>query len=501
MTSFLFTNFAESALAQPIGMGDLSLEIPVGDAALFPTPSSGEAFALVLSDGVQVPEIVYVSDNSLGVFTISRGEESTTARAWLAGTAVTHALTAETISSIVENSFFSSVLASQTEAEAGTSAVKFVSPLGVQQHFEDKTTTFTRDFLTSANAEAARRAIGFATTTFSGNGTETVFDIEDAAYDSEYTKVYVDEVFVSADAYDITGGVLTLDTPASAGTDNIVVVLGTDFAFSVAAPGASTVDTAALQDEAVTSAKIASSAVATAKIATSAVTAIKLATDAVTTVKIADNAVVTAKIPDSAVTTAKINDAAVTTGKLADGAVTSAKAAISLKSQVPVGAIMFYGGGSTPNGWLICDGAAVSRTTYSSLFSAIGTAFGSGNGSTTFNLPDGRGRAFVGVDSQGGEGAASRLTGSHTGGLNASGIGSAGGEQSHQLTNAEMPRHRHTTTLPRGDANFNGGGGNTLWSTSNTKNWDSNYQGNDDPHNNVQPSLAATSIIFSGVFS
>lgn len=52
---------------------------------------------------------------------------------------------------------------------------------------------------------------------------------------------------------------------------------------------------------------------------------------------------------------------------------------------------------ATPSGWLLCDGSAVSRTTYAALFAVISTTFGVGDGSTTFNLPDGRGRALIGV--------------------------------------------------------------------------------------------------------
>ena len=54
----------------------------------------------------------------------------------------------------------------------------------------------------------------------------------------------------------------------------------------------------------------------------------------------------------------------------------------------PAGSVVLYGGASAPTGWLICDGSAVSRTTYSSLFAIISTTFGAGDGSTTFNLPD-----------------------------------------------------------------------------------------------------------------
>jgi microcystin-dependent protein len=62
------------------------------------------------------------------------------------------------------------------------------------------------------------------------------------------------------------------------------------------------------------------------------------------------------------------------------------------------GLIQAYGGSVPPSGWLFCNGAAVSRTDYPALFAAIGTAWGVGDGSTTFNLPDGRGRVLVGLD-------------------------------------------------------------------------------------------------------
>ena len=65
---------------------------------------------------------------------------------------------------------------------------------------------------------------------------------------------------------------------------------------------------------------------------------------------------------------------------------------------VPSGAVMYFAMVTAPTGWLKADGAAVSRTTYAALFAAIGTTFGSGNGSTTFNLPDLRGEFPRGWD-------------------------------------------------------------------------------------------------------
>lgn len=79
------------------------------------------------------------------------------------------------------------------------------------------------------------------------------------------------------------------------------------------------------------------------------------------------------------------------------------------------------GTGSQPEGWLTCDGSAVSRTTYAALYAVIGTTYGVGDGSTTFNLPDARGRTIVGTDNMGGS-AANRLDWANT-------MGATGGAQ------------------------------------------------------------------------
>ena len=74
-----------------------------------------------------------------------------------------------------------------------------------------------------------------------------------------------------------------------------------------------------------------------------------------------------------------------------------------IKSKVnintPTGVIHIFAGSTAPSGWLICDGSAVSRTTYADLFAVIGTTYGSGDDSTTFNLPNLKGRVAVGLDS------------------------------------------------------------------------------------------------------
>lgn len=97
----------------------------------------------------------------------------------------------------------------------------------------------------------------------------------------------------------------------------------------------------------------------------------------------------------------------------------------------PPGIINIYAGATAPSGWLICDGAAVSRTTYASLFAAIGTTYGAGNGSSTFNLPNLKGRVPVGRD---------------TGQSEFDSLGETGGAKTHTLTEAEMPSHNHSAS-------------------------------------------------------
>jgi microcystin-dependent protein len=84
---------------------------------------------------------------------------------------------------------------------------------------------------------------------------------------------------------------------------------------------------------------------------------------------------------------------------------------------------------ATRGGALLCDGSAVSRTTYSALFAAIGTVYGAGDGSSTFNLPDYRGRVILGAGA--GAGLTNRV------------LGTSGGEEAHLLASTEMPVHAH----------------------------------------------------------
>jgi hypothetical protein len=98
----------------------------------------------------------------------------------------------------------------------------------------------------------------------------------------------------------------------------------------------------------------------------------------------------------------------------------------------PAGVVCSFAGSSAPTGYLLCDGAAVSRETYADLFAVISTTYGVGNGSTTFNLPDLRTRIPVGKNATG----------------TFATLGTTGGAETHTLTSSEMPSHVHSVDPP-----------------------------------------------------
>ncbi|MBT9560131.1 MAG: tail fiber protein [Myxococcales bacterium] len=123
----------------------------------------------------------------------------------------------------------------------------------------------------------------------------------------------------------------------------------------------------------------------------------------------------------------------VASDNLAPGAVDAAALAASVADQlVPPGTVVPFAGTAAPAGWLLCDGAAVSRATHSRLFALVGITWGGGDGVTTFNVPDLRGRSIVGA----GAGV----------GLTARAVGANFGAEAVSLTLDQLPSHSHTGT-------------------------------------------------------
>lgn len=196
-------------------------------------------------------------------------------------------------------------------------------------------------------------------------------------------------------------------------------------------------------------------------------------------------------------------EAALGSGSALPGSLSSlaARLAVQVGSDgiiIPVGSATLFFGASAPTGWLFCDGSAVSRTTYSALFTAIGTTYGVGNGSTTFNLPDLRGRLPMGAGTGNQSGASG--SGVITGGtaLTARSIGEWGGEETHLLTGDEsgVQAHAHSVTTAS-DAT---GAGTTLasaYDASPAASVSTASQSGSalDPHNTVPPFLVVNVIV------
>lgn len=167
---------------------------------------------------------------------------------------------------------------------------------------------------------------------------------------------------------------------------------------------------------------------------------------------------------------------------------------INALGTVPIGASMAWFTNAAPSRWLICDGREIPRTTYSALFAALGTVYGSGNGSTTFNLPDLRGRVPTGADSTTIAGTAGRVT------TGANTLGGSGGSERVALTTSEMPSHTHGFTS--GGSAIAGGTGTTANVTTGGGSFVQTAianTGGGASHQNMQPYLVANWIIYAGV--
>lgn len=164
-------------------------------------------------------------------------------------------------------------------------------------------------------------------------------------------------------------------------------------------------------------------------------------------------------------------------GNSAIKAITPATLESNIADLAILGEIRLWTTGSAPSKWQLCDDSAISRTTYAGLFAIIGTTFGVGDGATTFNVPDFRGRFPLGV------------SGGHA-------LAATGGATTHTLTEAEMPSHTHpipanalTVQVPAG--------GNTSYNQETAT--ASGSTGSGTAHENLHPYLALNFIIYLGV--
>lgn len=416
----VLANNAATLLAADITSISSTLTVTPGEGALFPSISPGDYFYCTLLDTDGNMEIVKVTGRATDVFTVTRAQESTTAKDFNAGSRVELRITAQSVLDTVSSSINTLGLSSFgiTASAAEINVLDGVTANTAELNLLDGVTATTNELNildgVTATASDINKLVGLTSTTAELNKLSGV-------------------TATSSDINKLSG---------------------------------MTASTAELN-------KLAGVTATTAEIN-------KLAGLTATTAELN-------KLSGATATTTEIN--------YLSGVTSNIQTQINGFAAFPAGAVIAYGGISAPTGWLLCDGSAVSRTTYATLFGIISTTFGAGNGTTTFNVPDMRGRIAPGKDNMGGV-AANRLTGT-SGGVVGSTLGATGGSETHTLATSELPSHNHTVYYNR-QTPEGGSGDNAAWElngTSGAYSGVTSSTGGGAAHNNVQPSLILNYII------
>jgi microcystin-dependent protein len=253
-------------------------------------------------------------------------------------------------------------------------------------------------------------AINISVQRFSGTGTQKDFTLSGSPGSKNNTYVFISGVYQQKDTYEVSGATLSFGEAPPVGIDNVEVVFGAQAPIGVPA----------------------------------------------------DNAVGTVHLKDGAVTLTKM--ASGTANKLLGYNGSGAPSEVDAPQAFLPGMMLPYAGSAAPNGWLLCAGQTVSRTAYAALFAVIGTTYGAGDGSSTFALPDLRGRSPIGLDNMAGTDAG-RLSVSNTLGGSGGSQTKSGSTDAYTLTIADIPSHNHNVGTLVGT-----GGSTFYWASPNPSN-------------------------------
>lgn len=193
-----------------------------------------------------------------------------------------------------------------------------------------------------------------------------------------------------------------------------------------------------------------------------------------------DALIVLRGLPGTPVTNGPVywNGSAWVSAKLTD-------AQLDMTTIIPPGFVGHTAAAAAPTGWVLCDGAAISRTSFAALFTAIGTQYGVGDGATTFNVPNAKGKVLVGIDAAQAEFDVR---------------GETGGEKTHVTTVPEMPAHTHPPAAGSDQFWTHGiAGAAQMASTNPNENLTyaaaTGSTGGGLAHNNLQPYISLHTII------
>jgi microcystin-dependent protein len=432
---FVFSNFATTALREPVDVTDTEFLFNIDDVPKFPTLVGGAKFPIILSASDDLVEIVYVSDLSMdGTATVERGMEGTQPQSWLAGTHVRHAFTAASViaaGGIRPRGTWSGIITYETGDMVETGGISYVAKATSLNQAPGPGSAYWQVFYQPPGA--ASTAMNFQGV-WSSSTTYAIGQVvtrQGRLWQANAANTNSAPAFGNANWTHIAkwSGPATYDgVLAFAGTNNYTV--------TIAGPEAPT----EWYDGLTFTGRFANTNTTNSTLTPNALAAKPLRFKA---------GVDLAPLDLQAGELYKFTYIAATDELIAHSI--PGQTRLSLPVGIKVG---WPSAAAPPTGWLLCDGLAISRTTYAALFAKLGTSHGAGDGSTTFNLPDYRGRFAVGRVNMGGI-SANPLTPY----VNATAVGVTGGDKepaahTHAVTDSGHDHgytdsgHTHTITDP-----------------------------------------------------